>query len=294
MNNQKSIERMIHSGFKGDMERSYNARTGGCNISLANHLISLVTPSLPPQTSPLRILDNACGPAVLTSVCLQTAAITEHKTVHISAVDLSEDFITNNQSLIDSTPSWTTNSIMVDTAVMNGMDLHFPSNTFDVSFTSLAIFAFPDPVKGSAELHRTLKPGGVAAFTTWKDVGWLPLLHEVEAIVKPGKELTTFPMLEPWRVPGQLERTLREGGFEDVVESSVVVHAWYETEEKAAESLTETLKLMVGKGWSDEEKERMEGGLLDSFRNGSEYAVYGDGGKVGFEMIAWTGVGRKY
>lgn len=93
---------------------------------------------------------------------------------------------------------------------------------------------------------------------------------------------------------GEVGADAEGGGFEDVVESSVVVHAWYESEEKAAESLTETLKLMVGKGWSEEEKERMEGGLLDNFRGGSKYAVYGDGGKVGFEMIAWTGVGRKY
>lgn len=287
------LDTVGHNMFKGDMARSYNARTGGCNVVLAKHLISLITPSLPPASAPLRILDNACGPVVLTSVCLHSEAITKHKQLHISAVDLSPDFITANQATIDSTPSWTTDGRKIDTAVMNGMDLKFPDNVFDLAFTSLGIFAFPDPVKGASELHRTLKPGGVAALTTWKDVGWQALLHELEDIVRPGKEKTTFPFLEPWRVPGKLAKTLRDGGFKDVQEAEVQAHAWFKGEKEAADNLTGTLKLMVGGGWTDGEKESMEGTLLEILRGGSRNALYGEGGKVGFSMVAFTGVGKK-
>lgn len=297
MHRTNSVEHfMNHVGnnmFKGDMARSYNARTGGCNIMLANHLVSLVTPSLPPNSSPLRILDNGCGPAVLTTVCLQSDAITKHKDVHLSAVDLSDDFITANQAVIDSTPSWTTNGKKVDTAVMNGMDLKFPDNTFDISFTSLAIFAFPNPIKGASELYRTLKPGGVAAVTTWKEVGWLPLLHECEDIVRPGAKKTIFPFLAPWQVPGKLESVLREGGFTDVTESEMVAYAWFDGDEKAVKDLTATLKPMVGSGWTDEEKGKMDGGLLEVLRGGSRHVLRGEGGRVGFELVAFTGVGKK-
>lgn len=144
--------------------------------------------------------------------------------MHISAVDLNEAFVEDNRVVIDAMDL--RKGVTVQTAVMNGMDLEFPDDVFDVSFTSLGIFAFPDPVKGARELYGTLKPGGVAALTTWKRVGWLPFLHEVERLVRPGEALTQFPFLEAWGVPGKLAETLREGGFGDVVEDEVVSFAW--------------------------------------------------------------------
>ena len=220
-------------------------------------------------------------------------AITEHSEVHISAVDISKDFIEANRALIASHSDWTSNGKVVDTEVMNGMDLKFEDNSFDVSFTSLAIFAFPDPVKGAAELYRTLKPGGVAALTTWKRAGWLSLLHEVERILKPGSEPTQLPYLEEWSVPGKLEQTLRDGGFKDVVESDVLAYAWWPSMEEAANRMTETLRMMVGSGWTAGEKERMEEGILNVMKGGSEHMKRSEDGKVGFEGMSWTGLARK-
>ncbi len=217
----------------------------------------------------------------------------QYPSVHISAVDLSEDFIKHSQQIIDSTPAWNSDGKTIDTAVMNGMDLKFLDNTFDVAFTSLAIFAYPDPIKCAKELLRTLKPGGVAALTTWKRVGWVPLLHEVEALVRPGQELSKFPFLEPWQVPGKLEQTLTDGGLQDVVESDVLAYAWFDNEEKAAKSLSDTLKLLVGSEWEEAEKERMSDGFKQVMASESKYVMRGEGGKVGFEMVAWTGVGKK-
>ncbi len=283
----------VHAAFEGDLAKSYNSRTGGCNILLADHLISLITPHLPPATLPLRILDNACGPAVLTTQCLKNHAISSHSALHISAVDLSADFISANRALIASHPEWTSNGVTVDTEIMNGIDLKFPDNTFDVSFTSLALFAFPDPVKGASELHRTLKPNGIAALTTWKNPGWLSLLHEVERRLRPGQEPTRFPSLETWSVPGKLTQTLREGGFQEVEEGEIRAYAFWENLEVAAENISETLRMMVGKGWSEEEKEKMGQGFEEVMREGWGEVIMGKGGRVGFEMVAWTGVGRK-
>ena len=121
----------------------------------------------------------------------------------------------------------------------------------------------------------------------------MPLLHEVEAIIRPGAEPTRFPFLEPWQVPGKLEQTLKDGGFGDVVESDVLAHAWWYDEKEAAKRVSETLKLMLGDGWTIEEKEKLEVGFLNVLSGGSKHVVHGEGGKVGFEMVAWTGVGRK-
>jgi SAM-dependent methyltransferase len=285
-----------HGPSASEFARTYNDRTGGCNIRLATHLIALVKPYLPPTTAasaaePLRILDNACGPLVLTNAILHDEDIKAYANVHISAVDFNEAFIENNQGIIDAMEY--RKGVTIQTAVMNGMDLKFPDDVFDVSFTSLGIFAFPDPVKGARELYRTLKPGGVAALTTWKRVGWVSFLHEVEKRVRPGEALTQFPFLEAWSVPGKLAETLREGGFGDVVEDEVVSYAWFEGEEGAARSLSETVEMLVGRNWGEGGKEKMYEGLRRGMEGGSELMRRGDGGKVGFEMVAWTGVGRK-
>lgn len=179
---------------------------------------------------------------------------------------------------------------------MDGTDLQFPDSTFDISFTSLGIFGFADPVKGARELHRTLKPGGVTAATTWKRVDWLPLLHEVEELLKPGQPKTTLPFLEPWQVPGKLAQTLRDGGFQKVEESEIEAVAWWDDVEAAAHWITATLKMMVGPSWSEGEKEMMEDGfrrgLERGIREGSGLVVT-DGARVGFRNVAFSGVGWK-
>ncbi|CAF9923087.1 hypothetical protein IMSHALPRED_005848 [Imshaugia aleurites] len=279
--------------FAGDMAKTYNQRTGGCNITLANHLINLIAPSLPPpSTTPtLRILDNACGPLVLTTQCLLNPHLTSYPSLHISAVDLSPDFIAANLTTIANSPTFHAGGrANVDTAIMDGTSLSFPASTFDLSFTSLGIFAFPDPVAGARELYRTLKPGGVTAATTWKSVGWLPLLHEVEELLRPGQAKTRIAFLEPWCVPGKLAGTLREGGFDRVEEREVEGVAWWEGVEEAAFWMAATVRMLVG--WGEEEKGGMEGGFRVVLERGGG-VVRREGGRVGIAMVAFAGVGWK-
>lgn len=93
-------------------------------------------------------------------------------------------------------------------------------------------------------------------------------------------------------MPGKLARTLEEGGFKDVVEDEVVSWAWFEGVEVAAKVLVETLGMLGWEGWTEGEKAEMKVGLERGMEGGSEF-VRREGGKVGFEMVAWTGVGRK-
>ena len=260
----------------------------------ARHLISLVKPSLPAKSAALRLLDNACGPLVQSIELFDETTITAHPQVYISATDTSADFIINNQAFLSANQFWDSNGKKIDADVMNGMELQYPDNTLDASFTSLAIFAFSDPVEGVNELYRTLKPGGVTALTTWKRVGWLPLLHAVERIVRPGKEPARFTFLEPWLAPQKLRQVLLDGGFEIAAEGGVMALAWFEGEEMAAKCLTDTLKMLVGGGWSEEEKMRTGSAFRDVLRKGGmEEAIKREGNKVGFEMVVWTGVGWK-
>ena len=182
---------------------------------------------------------------------------------------------------------------------MNGMELAYPDETFDMSFTSLAIFAFPDPLKGARELYRTLKPGGVAALTTWKEVGWMELLREVELRIKPaGSPPTHFPLVEAWMVAGKLEKCLRDGGFPTVEEGDVTTIAWFGSLEAMAMNLTETLKMMVGGAWTAAEKQKMHDGFLEVLKEkkaeGTVSAFrFEEDGRAGAMMTAFTAVARK-
>lgn len=100
-------------------------------------------------------------------------------------------------------------------------------------------------------------------------------------------------LLEAWLVPGKLAQTLRYGGFKDVTESDVLGHAWWPSMEEAANKICETLRLMVGSDWTTGEKEKMEEGLWEGMKGGSEHMRRGECGKVGFEMVAWTGLAKK-
>ena len=192
-------------------------------------------------------------------------------------------------------PAWTSNDMLVDTAVMDSADLRFAANTFDAFFTSLAIFAFHEFVKGSSELRRTLEPGGVVALTTPKSGGWQQLFYEAERTIRPGAAKTTFPLLEPWQMSERRERdrTLRNGGFEDVVEGEAKVMMWWRGRDEAAKYLADTVKALVGNAWSESEKERMG----ESFRSVIDDFCGGVGkekdGRVGFEIETWMAIAKK-
>ena len=96
-------------------------------------------------------------------------------------------------------------------------------------------------------------------------------------------------MLEVWSVPGKLAQTLREGGFQEVEEGEVKAYAFWESEEVAAENLCETLRMMVGEGWSEGEKEKMKQGFEEVMREGWGGLVRNEGG--GWGLRWWLGRG---
>ena len=174
----------------------------------------------------------------------------------------------------------------------------FAQDTFDLSLTSLALFAFPSPLAGIRELYRTLKPGGVTALTTWKRVDWIPLLHEVEELRNPGRPKTrVLSFMEEWSVDGKLEGMMREGGFERVEEGVLEGRALWGGCGEAAFWLAKTCEMMVGEGWGVGMEEGFRSVLergVEEVKEGREGLVVVDGeGRVGVRMVAFVGVGWK-
>lgn len=62
------------------------------------------------------------------------------------------------------------NQVQVEGRVINAMAIDLPDNTFDIVYASNLLHHIPDPQLTLREMHRVLKPGGLACF-------WDPLRH---------------------------------------------------------------------------------------------------------------------
>ena len=245
-------------GFSGPLADTYNARTGGCNVRLSNAMLSRTLPHFPTPSAlqkagdkPLRILDSASGPLVLTmQLLLDPSFLPTYSSsnrspgIEIVAGEISADFIKANHASLGTAPLYTglPGNVKVTADSLDGQDLsRFAANHFDASFTSLALFAYPDPAAGARELYRTLKPGGVTAASSWKFLGWHDIFHAVERhLGRQGPE-TKFELVETWFPPGKLKALFEGAGFagDDVAEEGVPVEAWWGSVEEAAKCIAQ-------------------------------------------------------
>ncbi|MDI1490782.1 MAG: hypothetical protein OHK93_001986 [Ramalina farinacea] len=303
-------------GFSGPLAETYNARTGGCNVRLANAMLSRTLPHFPtPSTlqkaggSTLRILDSASGPLVLTTQLLLDHSFLptyssppNSSSIEIIAGEISADFVKANQASLGTAPLYTglPSNVKVTADSLDGQDLsRFPANHFDASFTSLALFAYPDPAKGARELYRTLKPGGVTSASSWKFLGWHDIFHAVERELGRDGPETRFEMVEAWLPAGKLKTLFEEAGFagEDVTEEAVPVEAWWGSVEEAAKCIAQSTAFMVaGKDWTKEQISGLEAGYLKVMKERGKQLgllVEEGTGKAGVRAECWIATAVK-
>ncbi|MCJ1371063.1 hypothetical protein MMC20_002278 [Loxospora ochrophaea] len=258
---------------------TYDRRLSGANCSVATFLISLL-PSLPAGAS---ILDNSCGTGAFSEELLKTTS-----DVSIHAVDGSAGMIEILREAIIKR-GWEEN---VKAEVMDGQQLMFPDRVFDLSVTNFGIFFYPDPVLGAKEIHRTLKSGGIALVTCWKEMCWVPIFYEVQRIVKPAKHVE-LKMFEAWQKEETLHETMIQGGFVNVRMESKKVMFVQDNIDGLVGSLAIHLHDLVGQEWSKEEKEKIENATAEALAGQMSKTVIDLDGKVGLEVAAWIALAKK-
>lgn len=287
--------------FSGSDADAYTRRIGGVTTSVGVFALSLfpsVTASSPPgqttPTSPLEILDNASGPGVLLP-----SLLSKFPTASISAVDNSADMISivNTMAVSSGWRDRVTGAVM-DSCALSG----FEDGRFDISMTNFGITLFPSPVQGLKEIYRTLKPGGTAVVTTWKSVGWLPLLRAVHRVVRPDDEdVPMKELLADWAREEAVVEVMVAGRFEReevrVVERASVMWApaGQDAMEEMVRMMTESLGPMTKK-WEDGEKDKIPAALREVLGRERERFLVEDeeGGSVGLgEWVGWVAIARK-
>ena len=142
-------------------------------------------------------------------------------------------------------------------------------------------------------MYRTLKAGGVAVVTCWRQIGFLDLFYPVQEIVKPANKVESMPTLDKWMKPDVVEGVMRDGGFEFVEVGEKEVAIWDDTAESLVVRMADTMQGFVGGQWSEEEMRRMEEATRRVWREqGNKYFLQ-ENGKVGIKMVAWVAIGRK-
>jgi len=178
----------------------------------------------------------------------------------------------------------------VHVSVMDAQELSFPDDHFTHSFTDFALMAIPNPEKAAKQIYRTLRPGGTAVLTTWKELGYMVIFHDAQKKVKPDSEFLPGPRSigGEWMTDTKLRTTLEAAGFQSN-------HIKITTDQAVMSSdmWGPGLDLMKGvlikdivQGWTDKEQEQYNEVLDKQFdhENANPRPT---------TMVAWVVVARK-
>jgi SAM-dependent methyltransferase len=261
----------------------YEKITGGATRRLAEGIInSNYLPQITPSTA---ILDNGCGPGIVTQLLLETASA---RGVSPPPRIVAADFAPGMVDLVKQRkaaygPGWST----VEEKVLDAQNLDgLKDGEFDIVIMNAAIYTLKDAAKGASEIRRVLKPDGTAVVTTWKE--WGPMAVMQKAVNAIGKSQRVLPMEDAWMTKEKLFDVMVAGGFDG---TKIQVHEFpVVSQNKDGDELIETLTSpfwkRIWEHWSDDEKKRWE----EELRN----ALSDDEKRTGsVEMIAWVLVAEK-
>lgn len=197
------------------------------------------------------VLDVACGPGTLSLKAARTAG-------KIHGIDFSKSMLDCFEREIERAGHG-----HIETHHGDAQALPYEDNTFDNAFSLFGLMFFPDRGKGFAEIHRTLKPGGTIAVTSWAPVDQSPAMQMMFGALRTIKPELPEPQraIDTLENPELFEREMHEAGFTDVSIRSVTgafpvdsVVTFWEDMVKGGAPLQLMKKAMGEDIWREKEK----------------------------------------
>ena len=190
----------------------YEEATGGCTREMGLKLLD--HPQLSGVFSPdAKVLDNACGTAIMAEEIAKRCAEQGIEIPSIASVDAAEKMVEISKKKLEGAK----NAEKLSFATMPGEKLDYEDGAFSHSITNLGILFFKDGEAGAKEIYRTLKEGGVAAVTTWADLGYPDaVIRPAQRAVRPGEPVFKLPIPETWFNASHVEETFKNAGFKGV------------------------------------------------------------------------------
>lgn len=152
------------------------------------------------------VLDVACGPGTLALMVARSAG-------KVHGIDFSAAMLAVFKNKIEQVGH---SNIALHCG--DAQTLPYPNEMFDAAFSLFGLMFFPDRKKGFAEIHRTLKPGGSIAVTSWASVDQSPAMQMMFGALRAIKP----DLPQPQRSIGTLEnpdvfkQEMQDAGFRNV------------------------------------------------------------------------------
>ena len=259
---------------------TYETRMGTATRSVARHIIQSL--HLPAHA---RVCDNACGTGAIMEAVLE-----ENCDASVDAIDSSPGMV-QITSRLRSEHSW---GARVHVQVADSVQLPFPSDTFDANIMSFGIFFTSDAEETAREILRTLKPGGRAVITCWKESALFQMIFEVQRLVQPARPLQSLPTLETWSDERTLRAAMEAGGFTDVKMEAFPVDLTGATMDDVVLSCAENFKGMIGTQWTTEEKDKIYTATMEVLcSRGNHYLSVNTANRKGVRWVAWIASASK-
>ena len=158
----------------------------------------------------MKFLDVASGSGALSIPAARAGA-------HVTAVDISDDMIRllNKRAEEEGLAG-------LRGKVMDGHELQFEDNTFDMAGSQFGVMLFPDLPRGLREMVRVTKPGGSVLIITYGEPGKVEFLqyflHALQIVVPGFTGLPSDPPPLPFQVadPRVLKQRMTEAGLRDI------------------------------------------------------------------------------
>ncbi|KAF7185221.1 Arginine-hydroxylase NDUFAF5, mitochondrial [Pseudocercospora fuligena] len=181
---------------------SYAHLTSNTTRLVASAALDLI--SLPTDADAI-IHDNACGPGTATK-----ALITKYQTQNspipkIIATDYTPAMISAFES----------NNAKVTARIADSQSLPFSDETFALSICNISVANFNSAELALEEIHRTLKPDGIAVVTNWKVFGLADAIAEARTKMFGVQGSSPEVAGEEFMKEGFIAEKMVEAGFEE-------------------------------------------------------------------------------
>jgi SAM-dependent methyltransferase len=152
------------------------------------------------------VVDVAAGPGTLT---FELAT----RVREVDALDFSENMLARLQNGLTAQGIANVRAVQGD-----GMALPYENERFDAAFSMFGLMFFPDRAKGFRELLRVLKPGGIAAVSSWAPLDMSPIMDLMFSSLRAADPNMPPPQrnLLSLENPELFEKEMKEAGFVDV------------------------------------------------------------------------------
>jgi len=152
------------------------------------------------------VVDIACGTGILT--CMLAGLVHD-----VHALDFSTDMLSDLRVRLSKREIHN-----VEVTHGDGQNLPFKDQYFDSAFSLFGLMFFPDRIQGFKELHRVLKPNGLAVVSSWASIDKSSLMQATSAAIKSALPEAPSPraMSNTLENPELFKGEMEAAGFQSV------------------------------------------------------------------------------